>query len=257
MVNIPPIDTFEHDIADEIRNKEASIEDIVSATGDVGNDKSKDTPGKSNSALISIVVMLILSGLVGAGYLGYIYFIDGPISETKAQEEIATQKEKLNPGIKLSSVSPALDQAVGSFLTNVKKSGAGYTIDIVSYSPVFSYMIKNEQEFGDELGLALGNSHTAATSTPPLKRSAPVIASTTTSTSTDATSTESKPIEVDEVEELSTSYVFSDITLSNQNMRIATSIYGTVVYAFIGTNRLVISQSTDGILQLRSNDTSK
>lgn len=250
------VDTFEHDIADEIRHKEASIEDIAAATGDIKNTPTEETNVKSNSAVISIVVILILCGIIGASYLGYIYFVDGPTSIAKKEEVIKSQNKKLNPEIQLSFVSPALDKALGTLLTNIEKSPAGYSMNVVSYSPVFAYMIKNEKDFGDDLGILVGNSHTVkanATSTP--KVTPVIIVATTTSTSTqnigtttstiNATTTETEP-------ELSTSYIFSDVTISNQNMRTATSIYGTVVYAFIGTQKLVISSSTAGILQLRS-----
>ncbi len=250
------VDTFEHDIADEIRHKEASIEDIATATGDIKNSTTDDTSTKNSSAVVSIVVILILCGLVGASYLGYIYYVDGPTSIEKKEETIKAQNKKLNPEIQLSFVSPALDKALGTLLTNVEKSSAGYSLTVVSYSPVFAYMIKNEKDFGDDLGILVGNNHNIkdkATSTP--KVTPVIIVATTTSTSTqnigtttstiNATTTETEP-------ELSTSYIFSDVTISNQNMRTATSIYGTVVYAFIGTQKLVISSSTAGILQLRS-----
>jgi hypothetical protein len=58
----PIVDTFEHDIANEIRQKEASIADIASAVGDIGNDD--DETQKNKTPLIGIVVILILCGLV-------------------------------------------------------------------------------------------------------------------------------------------------------------------------------------------------
>lgn len=245
----PIVDTFEHDIANEIRQKEASIADIASAVGDIGNDD--DETQKNKTPLIGIVVILILCGLVGAGYAGYLYFQGDTKALTLEQQKASEdEQKKTQPGIKLSSISPALDQAVGNFLTNVQKTNLGYSMMIVSYSPVFAYMIKNESAFADELGLALGNSHTIKKATTPVAiavaTSTPVI-STSTSTST------TSPVVTPQEEELTTAYVFSDVTISNQNMRVAKSIYGTVVYAFIGNQRLVISTSTEGILALRSN----
>ncbi len=259
MTIVPTVDTFEHDIADEIRHKEASIEDIASATGNIGNDPSKDVPEKGNSSLFGIVVILILCGLAGASYLGYLYFIEGPASDKEKAQAIVAQQKKLKPSIELSIVSKYLSASVGTFLNNVEKTNMGYSIDVVSYSPVFAYMIKNEKDFANEIGIAVGNNHTIkpkATSTPPV---IPVVNNNaTTSTSTPKTATSTKVIATTTAvvanteEELPTSYVFSDITISNQNMRVATTIYGTVAYAFIGTKKLVISSSTDGILKLRS-----
>ena len=47
-------------------------------------------------------------------------------------------------------------------------------------------------------------------------------------------------------------FSFKDITINNQNMRIATSASSTVIYAFIGSEALVFSSTTEGILLLRS-----
>lgn len=257
MTIVPKVDTFEHDIADEIRHKEASIEDIASASGNIGNDPSKDVETKSNSSLLGIVAILIICGLAGAGYLGYLYFIEGPASDREKTQAIIAQEKKLKPAIELSAVSPVLSTSVGAFLNNVEKKSEGYSIDVVSYSPVFAYMIKNEKEFGNEIGLLVGNSDIPkikATSTSQILPVTTSTSSTSTSTPTTSTSTITTVNSTSELEpELSTEYVFSDITISNQNMRVATTVYGTVVYAFIGTQRLVISSSTDGILQLRNN----
>ncbi len=45
---------------------------------------------------------------------------------------------------------------------------------------------------------------------------------------------------------------FNDITLSNQNMRIAESASSTFVYAFVGASHLIFATSTDAIITLRS-----
>ncbi len=256
------VDTFEHDIADEIRHKEASIEDIASATGDIGNKPTEDSTTKSNSALISIVAILILCGIIGASYLAYLYYVEGPATEAEKQKIIATEKKKNNPGVALEIISPVLAQQLGTFLTNVQKTSAGYSIEINSFSPVFAYMIKNEQSFGDDLSLAVGNNHTIktkATSTQVIQQNTSHTASSSLASSTQVTGTSTKSVTTSTTttnseaeEELPTSFIFQDITISNVNMRVATSIYGTVAYAFIGKQKLVIASSTDGILQLRS-----
>lgn len=43
------------------------------------------------------------------------------------------------------------------------------------------------------------------------------------------------------------SYSFMDVTVSNVNMRIGESGSSTVAYAFVGTNKLIISTSTQGL----------
>lgn len=249
MATLPTVDTFEHDIVNEIRQKEASITDIASAVGDIGN-TPVETTSKQPSLLIGSVVILILCGVVGAGYAGYIYY------NQEAQQQVVTlqkknDQNKNNKGLSLQLISPTLSQALDTSLSNAEKTSAGYTLSIISYPSVFSYMLKNESAFGSELGKAVGNTTTetkieaTASSTPVVSTSSPII-----STSTQATTTET--IQIPEEKSIPTEYIFSDITISNQNMRVATTAYGTVAYAFIGTQKLVISSSTDGILSLRN-----
>ncbi len=243
----PKVDTFEHDIADEIRHKEASITDIASAVGDIGNDETKMQ--KSNTPLISVVVILIICGILGAAYVGYTSYTSGP-SPKRTLATVEQAQKKTTPTLQLNSLSPTLNQEIGTFLSNVQKSKNGYSMNIISYSPVFAFMIKNENLFADEIGRALGNTSVLKKEEQPAT-TAPIIATGTVSTSTQntASSTESA---AKVAQELSEEYIFSDITISNQNMRIAKSQHGTIVYAFIGSQRLVISTSTEGILALRS-----
>lgn len=246
----PTVDTFEHDIANEIRNKEASITDIASAVGDIGN--TEPEPHHAGSAIVSVVVILILCGIVGVGYLLYLYANEGNIPEQ--QPKTISQPEQSNIQTnQLQSLSPSLTKNIGTFLTDVKKSKTGYTINITSYSPVFAYMIRNENEFGDEFGLALGNSHTLKKVSIPIVNQ-PVVSSGTPQISTSTQVFSATTLTSTEIrEEATTTYLFYDVTISNQNMRLAKSMYGTVVYAFIGTQKLIISSSTDGILSLRNN----
>lgn len=247
----PIVDTFEHDIADEIRHKEASIADIATAVGDIGNEE--DLAPKHNVPLIVAVTVLSLCGLLGAGFIGYSYY-SGTTTVPATSQNTTSEQKKTTQGVSVSSISPSMERSIGDYITNVQKSKTGYSMNITSYSPVFAYMLKNEHIYADELGLAVGNSKTikkeqliatstTATTTPTSSTSTPKSGTTTLATTT---------TEVTKATELPTTYIFSDITISNQNMRVATSVYGTVVYAFIGTNRLVISSSTDGILALRS-----
>lgn len=257
-MTVPTADTFEHDIVDEIRHKEASITDIASAVGDIGNTQEVTSTG-STSVFISIVTILILCGVVGAGYVGYLYYNEGPVANiAEAQRNAELQQKKLTPGISLNLISPVLDQTIGQFLTDAKKTKDGYSISIISYSPVFSYMIKNERDFADEIALAVGNTHIAKTSTSTMQEKiTPPVATGTQVTATSSKPAVSTTTPKETIVELPTEYIFSDVTLGNQNMRVATSIYGTVVYAFIGTQRLVISSSVEGILSLRSSSTTK
>jgi hypothetical protein len=242
------VDTFEHDIENEIRSKEASISDITDTIQDIGNDP---VPNQHKQSVFIMMLAFILCGISVAGYFGYTYY--AAMITPKVQQptkNITTQK--ITQGSTLGSISKTLDQSIGTFITKTEKTSDGYIITISSYPSVFSYMLRNEKDFGDEIALAVGNTHIVkevelATTT---QNGTTTLASTKNSTSTlIASSTQKKEIEKPQT----TEYIFSDITVSNQNMRTATSIYGTVLYAFIGTQKLVIASSPEKILALRGN----
>lgn len=246
-----PVETFEHDIADEIRQKEASITDIASAVGEIGN-KPKEEEVNHSSLIISIVTILVLCGIGGILFVGYLYYsgqYDPFAPSTKTLE--ALNKREVVPAVTLLSLSPTLDKNIGDYLTNVQKVKSGYTITVTSYSPVFSYMIKNEVNYRDELAKAV-NTYVKA------KSDFATTSSITSSSTPISTSTQSLLTTTNNTEVMDVGYgAFSDITINNQNMRMATTASGTVIYAFIGTQYLVISSSTDGILALKASKLQK
>lgn len=205
------VDTFEHDIATEIKQKEATIGDIASAGGDVGNIPLV----KENSSMITFfVIFFVLVTATVVSYYGYTYYNDkvNPVPKTSPVVIPPTQDSSL-----LSTISSSFPSSIGSAVNNVKKLPAGYEIYITSsnsYSSVFAYMIKNENVYADDVAKSLGVERDTSTTTPP--------------------------------------FIFTDITINNQNMRVGKSASSTIVYAFINTEALVISTSTEGILSLRS-----
>ncbi len=205
------IDTFEHDIATEIKQKEATIGDIASASGDIGN-----VPiAKGNSPMVTfllIFLILIIASVIS--YYGYTYYNDKINGTPKTSPVVIPQT---NDSSLLKTISGAFPNAIGNYINNVKKLPAGYEIFIISsnsYSSVFAYMIKNESSYADDVAKSLGTPRDTSTTTPP--------------------------------------FTFTDVTINNQNMRVGKSASSTIVYAFINTQALVLSTSTEGILSLRS-----
>jgi hypothetical protein len=203
---IPTVDTFEHDIAEEIRTKEASLTDIASAGGDVGNTRSSAAQTSNMLVILGIVFVVLVLGTI----IAFFFFYNAtpeipPLTSTSATSSSNAQLEK---------ISPKLASAIGSYVRTVSKSDYGYTLTLLSYSPVFSYMIKNESAYADELARTVGSPRDTGTSSPP--------------------------------------FTFTDLTLSNQNMRVGVSGSSTVVYAFVNAQALVIASSPQGILALAS-----
>ncbi|MFA6608531.1 MAG: hypothetical protein WCT07_01320 [Candidatus Paceibacterota bacterium] len=206
----PNIDTFEHDISDEIKNKEATIGDIAAATGNVGNIPQTD---HRSTLFIIIVSILLLCGIIAVVIFWYIQYVNKPQTSLQTQIKATTQGPAYKT-IPLNDLSPTLEKTIGRFITNVQHVDYGYSMTITSYPPVFAYMLKNENEYADEIARAVGYQRDTSTTTLP--------------------------------------FIFTDVTINNQNMRVGTSGSSTVVYAFINTYALVISSSTKDALSLRS-----
>lgn len=206
-MTIPKVDTFEHDIASEIKEKEASVVSIATASGDVQDAPLPPTP---TSPAILIASILFFICILVVGVLGYMYYT----KESTQNTSLSPVATSTVPSTNLVDISPSLDQAISTFVTGTTKTEYGYTLMLGSYSPVFAYMLKNESQYAEEVALSLGaDVDTSTTSIP---------------------------------------FIFTDITNSNQNIRVGTSGSSTVMYAFIGTNVLVLASTTEAILRLRT-----
>jgi hypothetical protein len=160
-MSVPNIDTFEHDIADEIVHKEASIGDIAAASGDVGNSPS------SKSGMFILSVSIIILCLVGAAVLGgYLYYAKKHAPAPLVPDAVTGLEPVATPGLPLSTISKNLDDGVGRFITQVEKSQYGYSMRVTSYSPVFAYMNTHEADFAEEIANAVGSLRDTSTSTP-------------------------------------------------------------------------------------------
>ncbi len=313
----PKVDTFEHNIIEEIKRKDASLTQISAASNDVGNIPVVETKKKPLVIIIAGVVLLLC--LIGGGALAYFYFTDPLLPPSAAPVKVSPSDVPKKIAL-LGSISPTLDTEIGRSVTKVEKKNEGYIITINDYSAVFSYMTRNEGDYIGELAASFSPSIAsstqgaaiAPTSTSTLKvlppastaSSTPVVASTTstkiatttqpkvtTSTTTNATTTRATstpktlptskkitkatttkptltatttpvqttstttpsvpaPITIP-LEEAPVS-LFNDVTISNQNMRVWKNGTKVVVYAFVSTNTVLISNSTEGILALKN-----
>ena len=206
-MTIPKVDTFEQDIANEIKEKEADVVSISTASGDIGNTPLPPSDRSPALLVISIVFIIIV---VVASVFGYLYY-----AKSKTPVQPLTENTAVTPSTTLLvTISPTLNQEIGSFVGSSVANDYGYTLTLTSYSPVFSYMLRSEDLYADELANALGQARDMSTTTLP--------------------------------------FMFKDVTLNNQNMRVGTSGSSTIIYAFIGTNTLVFASTTEGIISVRS-----
>lgn len=150
-MSVPNIETFEHDISEEIKTKEATIGDIASAGGDVGNSSVK--PSNAPVLLISLGILffVVVAGISVFLIIRYRYSLgsSAPVAQTDTQ---------ITPsGIRLDSISSSLGSAISPSVASIQKSPYGYVIELSSYPDVFAYMLKNESRYADEIATAVGS----------------------------------------------------------------------------------------------------
>ncbi len=274
---VPKVDTFEGDIAEEIKRREASMTKISAASNDVGNDEVL-LPTRKPIFLIFVIVFL-LATLAGFGYLAYFYLNDSLLSPKPGDTTInPNDVPKTTTDIK--NISQTLSEQIGRFVTRIEKKDQGYILTISEYSPVFAYMTRNEKDYIEELSLLFSATENTAQATtteikPVLAATTTTLSTATTSTSTVATTTKPKTSTqktasttpttstttksstttegfVSLPEATISGVEFSDVTISNQNMRVWKKGGRTVVYAFVGNNTLLISHGTAGIMLLKN-----
>jgi hypothetical protein len=266
---VPKVDTFEHDIADEIKRKEASLAEISAASNDIGN-HDVDPPKKPPIFIIAVGTFLVLC-LLGFGALGYFYFNDSLLPPSSGSVPIKPS-DVPKTTTDLQKISPTLANEIGRFVTRVEKKEQGYILTITDYTSVFAYMIKNESAYRDELAplfadgkaplVTSSTTNTQAPQTQTISTTTFRVATSSTSTTTPkvtststliASSSAQAPTPVpDAVKPFIAAPGFTDITIANQNMRVWTNGNKTVVYAFVGNTTLLISNGTEGILTLKS-----
>jgi hypothetical protein len=216
-MTLPKIETFEHDIADEVLKKEASVVKIAAQDAlvqDVQKEALRQKVGPSSPFLVSIIIALIVVAvLVVGGYFAYTKLIakdePAPQAVEKKTASSAQANTQATPSTFFERTFPELKEGLGGYVRKAEKTPYGFLITISEYTGPFSFVFKNEDMFADSISNALELA--------PENRDGP--------------------------------YVFTDVTLSNNNMRVGVSGSNTVVYAFVGKNSLLISTSTDGILK--------
>ncbi len=205
---ISHIDTFEHDVAEEIKSKDSSLTSIASSGGDVSNYAEKEE--KTNTLLIIAIVIISLTVVCGLIYLGFTLYASKVTTTPKIEAIDALNTDDTSL---LAKLSPQFPPAIERYVSNATKSPYGYTLFFSSYSSVFAYMLKNESLYADDIAKAVGSPRDKDGGAP--------------------------------------AFVFTDLTINNQNMRYGKSASSTVIYAFISTKAIVIASTTEAILTLR------
>jgi hypothetical protein len=284
-MTILKVDTFQHDIVDEIKRKD----DVYSKIPTTPTPETSQEKLKRPLLPIITVVLFIVTLIAIIGFSIY-YFRNLYIASTSQLPKV-TPEDVPKKTASLSSLSQTLEDNIGQYVQVVEKKQDGYIITLSPNSPAFSYMIKNEDRYIEELAKVIASGATSqpetksvattsqvinASSTTPLTTSSTTQATstststpknqktkvaTTTPSKTKSSSSTSQTIVATPSEEdvsrtplvfASTSTFWKDFTMSNQNMRIWSKEGRTVIYAFVTLNTLIIATSPDGVLTLRN-----
>lgn len=141
---VPKIETFEYDISDELKNKQATIVDIASMDGTI--ETKKDSPKKTSlSKIILIILFIILT-------LSLILLLTLKLTTPK-QITPLSQVNPISsiPQINLENLLPITNANIGRFISSVSKVDNGYAIKLLDFSSVYAYILQNESSFGKEL----------------------------------------------------------------------------------------------------------
>lgn len=255
---IPKVDTFAKDISDEIKHKEASLADIATASNDIGNNETTPMENRS-SRIFAIAIVFLVLGIMGLIGLIYYYFVSLTPSDGGTTTPVV-QESPSKKASSLSSLSVTLNNNIGRNVESVVKSGNGYILTLSSYSPVFAYMTRNEGDYISELVDSLNGSPLdkqgkvkgVATTSASIPSDVTAKATSTTASSTKPTAATSTQLVATSSDIQVTESVWSDVTISNVNMRIYTQGDKSVAYAFISNEKLIIAKTKEDVLAIKS-----
>lgn len=248
---VPKVDTFAKDISEEIKHKEASLADIATASNDIGNSPEEASPLENKSSKIFFIALgFLFVGIVALITFIYYYFsvLSIPAEPIPAVETQATTTKASN----LSTLSVTLNDNIGRHVSRVEKKDKGYVLTLSSYSPVFAYVTRKESDYISQLldtisPQAAEKPKAVASSTPVTQATSTATSSTIASTSTVVAS--NTPVLLAEEEDTPT---WSNVTLSNVNIRIFSENGRTLAYSFISTEKLVIAATAEDVLAIKN-----
>lgn len=275
MMPVSPVETFETDITEEIKQKQGFVTDVLAAH----SSSPPKTPDQTIIRTLTFAIVFLLIALV----VGIWYYFS--VKNQQATEKIEQQKTIVvkKPAISINNILPKTASNIDRFVLKTTRENAGYIITLSDYTSVYGNIINNETLFGNELiSLFQINTHsapvfrdvtinnqdmrvatlvvisdaTSTTMTPTVNTLMPPTiptASTTKSTSSKTTSLLNTSTSTKKSSSTTTPVVATTTTPKTPEVvpDINTS-FEYVSYGFIGTSTLIISTSQEKLLELRS-----
>lgn len=283
---VPKVDTFALDISDEIKRKNADLAEVVPPSSENhGSIPSSTAPPKNTFPIPWLFIWVVLGGIVALSllvsflYSSYQSLSGTPVVQTKQATEESEKK------VSISFLSKTLSENIGRHIASVEKKDKGVVITFTSYSQVFGYMTKNEENYIHELVEYFSKKGTATTTKqlpspqpkPQTKEPQTITTSSTTkggsglsSGTSSVIASSSLPTKVVLNQEKSTSTpshatntpssdsvsifnaLFRDVTIANINIRSYVGSDGGVAYAFISDKKLIIAGNADDIVVINN-----
>jgi hypothetical protein len=155
-MTLSKVETFEHDIAGEILKKEetvAKVDPKEALMAEVAEQTAVHPKTSSPLIFTALIVVLFLALASVAGYFGYNYYITNKEQKALAASQVRTPPEK-NTAKFFEITFPELS-GLARFVTKAERNPYGFSITINEYTPVFSFIIKNEDLFAESIAKAL------------------------------------------------------------------------------------------------------
>ena len=210
---IQKVETFEHDIASEILKKEASVAKVAATdalVADVTAETSKKTSSTSPLTITILIAIVVVLTIGVIGYFAYNHFV--------------AHKSASAPITSTSSARSTSDE--------IKAKAFG--IDFPELEPDIGTYVERVDKTA--FGFSIPITNYEAVFSYVIKNEDLFAGSV------------AKALGVDSL--ASGPYLFSDVTISNENIRVGVSGSSTVAYAFVNGGQgtvLVVATSTDGI----------
>ena len=140
---LSPVETFETDITEEIKNTQGRVTDVLAA-------HSSAPPRTPNQGIIGFIIFLIILLLLSLAGVIWYYFDQ----KQKTAEQFAKQAEEVQvvgAPLQMSKILPRTASRIDRLVTKTKKAPSGYAFTITDYREVYGSLLADETGFGLEL----------------------------------------------------------------------------------------------------------
>lgn len=158
-VTHPQVETFEGDIQKEIKDNSTSVAQIASIDGKVETTHEKKPISLALVlGIVGAILVIILAGL------GYYFFVMKPSASTPEVTPIttnttpfpvaanSTSTQEVSPSTyTLDTLLPRFSNGVGRYIGSIRVEDGAYILPLTQFNPVFAYVLRNEDDFRNEL----------------------------------------------------------------------------------------------------------